>query len=98
MGLTVMRGRREVWRDFRPPIFSVGREAGPWGWDQRAERQYPSEQFDDEASEVDLRLLAWRGLEAHLERGRDPWSEQAIVDLDLDLLAAIEPPRGYGRD
>jgi hypothetical protein len=23
---------------------------------------------------------------------------QAIVDLDLDLLAAIEPPRGYGRD
>ena len=23
---------------------------------------------------------------------------QAIVDLDLDLLTAIEPPRGYGRD
>jgi hypothetical protein len=23
---------------------------------------------------------------------------QAIVDLDLDTLAAIEPPRGYGRD
>lgn len=23
---------------------------------------------------------------------------QTIVDLDLDLLAAIEPPRGYGRD
>ena len=23
---------------------------------------------------------------------------QAIVDLDLDLLAATEPPRGYGRD
>ena len=23
---------------------------------------------------------------------------QAIVDLDLDLLATIEPPRGYGRD
>src|SRR3954447_5138921 len=23
---------------------------------------------------------------------------QAIVDLDLDALAAIEPPRGYGRD
>jgi hypothetical protein len=23
---------------------------------------------------------------------------QAIVDLDLDELAAIEPPRGYGRD
>jgi hypothetical protein len=23
---------------------------------------------------------------------------QAIVDLDLDLLTAIEPPRGFGRD
>ncbi len=23
---------------------------------------------------------------------------QAIVDLDLDNLATIEPPRGYGRD
>jgi len=23
---------------------------------------------------------------------------QAITDLDLDTLAAIEPPRGYGRD
>ena len=23
---------------------------------------------------------------------------QAIVDLDLDALAEIEPPRGYGRD
>jgi hypothetical protein len=23
---------------------------------------------------------------------------QAIVDLDLDELAAIEPPRGFGRD
>ncbi|MGH7118338.1 MAG: hypothetical protein ACREFP_05040 [Acetobacteraceae bacterium] len=23
---------------------------------------------------------------------------QAIIDLDLDPLAATEPPRGYGRD
>jgi hypothetical protein len=23
---------------------------------------------------------------------------QAIVDLDLEMLATIEPPRGYGRD
>ena len=23
---------------------------------------------------------------------------QAIVDLDLDALIAVEPPRGYGRD
>jgi hypothetical protein len=23
---------------------------------------------------------------------------QAIVDLDLEAIAAVEPPRGYGRD
>jgi hypothetical protein len=23
---------------------------------------------------------------------------QAIVDLDLEMLTSIEPPRGYGRD
>jgi hypothetical protein len=23
---------------------------------------------------------------------------QAIVDLDLDAFAAVEPPRGFGRD
>jgi hypothetical protein len=23
---------------------------------------------------------------------------QAITDLDLDVLATVEPPRGYGRD
>ena len=23
---------------------------------------------------------------------------EALVDLDLDALAAIDPPRGYGRD
>jgi hypothetical protein len=23
---------------------------------------------------------------------------QAIVDLDLDEIAAVEPPRGFGRD
>jgi hypothetical protein len=25
-------------------------------------------------------------------------TDQAIVDLDLDALTAIVPPRGYGRD
>jgi hypothetical protein len=42
---------------------------------------------------------AW--LEALPEATRDtPTSEalQAIVDLDLDELLAIRPPRGFGRD
>jgi hypothetical protein len=40
-------------------------------------------------------------LEALAEATRDsPTGQalQAIVDLDLDEIAAIQPPRGYGRD
>jgi hypothetical protein len=46
-----------------------------------------------------------------MPRGREPEGEapalrgtataealQAVIDLDLDALAAVEPPRGYGRD
>lgn len=35
------------------------------------------------------RDTAWHG---------DSEALEAIVELDLDALAAIEPPRGYGRD
>jgi hypothetical protein len=31
-------------------------------------------------------------------RYRDADALPAIVDLDLDILTMIEPPRGYGRD
>jgi hypothetical protein len=31
-------------------------------------------------------------------RSRKGEALQAIVDLDLDEIAAIEPPRGFGRD
>jgi hypothetical protein len=31
-------------------------------------------------------------------RRRHRQALQAIVDLDLDELASIEPPRGFGRD
>jgi hypothetical protein len=33
-----------------------------------------------------------------LREGATAQALQAIVDLDLGELAAIEPPRGYGRD
>ena len=42
---------------------------------------------------------AW--LDALPEALRDSFTGealQAIVDLDLDELASIEPPRGFGRD
>jgi hypothetical protein len=33
-----------------------------------------------------------------LEGSRTAESLQAIAELDIDELQAIEPPRGYGRD
>ena len=37
-------------------------------------------------------------LPENLAESRTAEKLQAIVDLDLDELLAIEPPRGYGRD
>ena len=43
--------------------------------------------------------IAWLdGLPASLHGSATAESLQAVADLDLEALAAIEPPRGYGRD
>jgi hypothetical protein len=42
---------------------------------------------------------AWfDSLPANLEGSRTAENLEAIVELDLDELLAIDPPRGYGRD
>jgi hypothetical protein len=42
---------------------------------------------------------AWRdALPESLQGSATAEALEAIVDLDLDALAAIVPPRGYGRD
>jgi hypothetical protein len=42
---------------------------------------------------------AWlEALPESLQEGATAEALQAIDDLDLDELAAIEPPRGFGRD
>jgi hypothetical protein len=42
---------------------------------------------------------AWlEALPDNLQEGATAEALQAIDDLDLDELAAIEPPRGFGRD
>jgi hypothetical protein len=42
---------------------------------------------------------AWlEALPEMLRDGATGEALQAIIDLDLDELTAIEPPRGYGRD
>ena len=43
--------------------------------------------------------IAWLdGLPASLHGSATADALQAVADLDLDALAATEPPRGYGRD
>ena len=43
--------------------------------------------------------VAWLdGLPASLQGSATAEALQAVVDVDLEALAAIEPPRGYGRD
>ena len=42
---------------------------------------------------------AWlEALPNNLQEGATAEALQAIDDLDLDELAAVEPPRGFGRD
>ena len=53
------------------------------------------------ASLVDLQdeyRAWWESLPANLQGSRLADKLQAIVELDLDELQAIDPPRGYGRD
>ena len=46
-----------------------------------------------------LQPLRWLdALPEALRDGATGEALQAIVDLDLDELASIEPPRGFGRD
>jgi len=40
----------------------------------------------------------WESLPGHLQEGATAEALQAICELDLGELEAIEPPRGFGRD
>ena len=40
----------------------------------------------------------WESLPSHLQEGATAEALQAICELDLGELEAIEPPRGFGRD
>jgi hypothetical protein len=56
---------------------------------------------DTVAALVDLRVeyVAWlEALPANLQDSAIAEALQAICDLDLGELLAIEPPRGFGRD
>src|SRR6266481_9290211 len=67
-----------------------------------ADRRSRPQRWHDAVAELvalQAEYLAW--FEALPEATRDSATGealQAIIDLDLDELTAIEPPRGFGRD
>ena len=80
----------------------VGRTAGAIRARRPIDRRSRPQRWRDAVAELltlQASYTAW--LEALPDALRDtPTAEtlQAIVDLDLEALASIEPPRGYGRD
>ncbi|MBV8088182.1 MAG: hypothetical protein JO139_01160 [Alphaproteobacteria bacterium] len=68
----------------------------------RADRRSRAQRWRDAVGQlfaVQAECAAWlKALPEPLRDGATGEALQAIVDLDLDELAAIEPPRGYGRD
>jgi hypothetical protein len=66
------------------------------------DRRSRPQRWDDALAEmlaVQAECAAWfDALPESLRDSATGISLQAIIDLDLDALAEIEPPRGYGRD
>lgn len=67
-----------------------------------ADRRNRAQRWRDAVAELvalQAEYAAWLdALPETLRDGATGEALQAIVDLDLDDLLAIEPPRGYGRD
>jgi hypothetical protein len=67
-----------------------------------ADRRSRAQRWRDAVAELlalQAQYAAWLdALPETLRDGATGEALQAIVDLDLDDLLAIEPPRGYGRD
>jgi len=67
-----------------------------------ADRRSRPQRWRDAVGELlalQAEYAAWLdGLPASLHGGAMAEALQAVADLELDALAAVEPPRGYGRD
>jgi hypothetical protein len=66
------------------------------------DRRSRAQRWRDAAAELvalQAEYRAWlQALPDSLQEGATAQALQAIDDLDLDELQAIEPPRGFGRD
>jgi len=89
----------------KPATARAGRLSNPYRWsaiDIRADRRSRPQRWHDAVTEL-LALQAeyatWHdALPKDLRDSVTAEALQAIIELDLDVLAAIMPPRGYGRN
>ena len=68
----------------------------------QAARRTRSRRWNDALAEmiaVQLECAAWfEALPEGLRDSATATALQEMIDLDLDAIAAVQPPRGYGRD
>ena len=68
----------------------------------RATRRSRSKRWNDALAEmiaVQAECAAWfEALPENLRESPTAEALQEMIDLDLDAIAAVQPPRGYGRD
>jgi hypothetical protein len=68
----------------------------------RPARRSRAKRWNDALAEmlaVQAECATWfEALPESLRDGATATALQDIIDLDLDVIAAVQPPRGYGRD
>ena len=86
----------------RPSIAPDMEVTNPPPWSATADRRTRPQRWRDAVAELlalQAAYTAWcDALPDGLRNTQTAEALQAIADLDLDALATIEPPRGYGRD
>jgi hypothetical protein len=86
----------------RPPIRDLRPTSPQAKRLQRADRRSRQQRWHDAVAEllaVQAECAAWLDKMPEATQGSATGEAlQAIVELDLDELSAIEPPRGFGRD
>ena len=84
---------RAKWLALQPPL-TIKRPT--------AARRSRSKRWNDALAEmtaVQAECAAWfEALPESLRDSATATALQEIIDLDLDAIAAVQPPRGYGRD
>ena len=95
-----------AWWNTRQARYRARRQAGQASplirYRRPADRRARPQRWHDAVTELltlQAEYAAWRdALPESLRDSATAEALQAIVELDLDVLADIEPPRGFGRD